>query len=256
MSQLLNFRKSMVGSFPATRRRKKTTASFTLIELLIVVAIIAVLIAILVPVLGRARENARTTVCINNQRQVGFTYTMYIEDYDQVMPVAKEDYMNLNFHNYLAPYVIGPENDWFAYCSANQGTTPNNVLFCPKWEATADWWKTGYAMNVRVYFPSTYPNGSWAWRAPHTVGGHYKFTRWEYPSAHIMMGDSSHDWGMGIFTTDASGSAPQYRDHDINGAYRHMSKGVYLYVDGHVQTQNSRNAAIELIDPKQEYKIW
>jgi prepilin-type N-terminal cleavage/methylation domain-containing protein/prepilin-type processing-associated H-X9-DG protein len=54
---------------------------FTLIELLVVIAIIAILAAILLPVLSRARENARGSVCMNNLRQVYLSHRMYIEDY-------------------------------------------------------------------------------------------------------------------------------------------------------------------------------
>jgi len=44
---------------------------FTLIELVVVIAILAVLAAILFPVFDRARENARRTCCLSNQKQIG-----------------------------------------------------------------------------------------------------------------------------------------------------------------------------------------
>jgi prepilin-type processing-associated H-X9-DG protein/prepilin-type N-terminal cleavage/methylation domain-containing protein len=45
-------------------------SGFTLIELLVVVAILTLLISILVPSLGRAREQARATVCASDIRQL------------------------------------------------------------------------------------------------------------------------------------------------------------------------------------------
>lgn len=55
-------------------------AGFTLIELLVVVAIIGMLIALLLPSLTVAREQARGSVCLSNQRQVGLAGRMYLDD--------------------------------------------------------------------------------------------------------------------------------------------------------------------------------
>ena len=62
-------------------------AAFTLIELLVVIAIIAILAAILFPVFGQAREQARQTVCISNTRQIGLAVNMYLQDYDETLPI-------------------------------------------------------------------------------------------------------------------------------------------------------------------------
>ena len=55
---------------------------FTLIELLIVIAIIAILASLLLPALNQARERARHTGCVNNEKQIMLAMQQYIDDFD------------------------------------------------------------------------------------------------------------------------------------------------------------------------------
>jgi prepilin-type N-terminal cleavage/methylation domain-containing protein/prepilin-type processing-associated H-X9-DG protein len=63
---------------------KRTHRSgFTLIELLVVIAIIAILAAILFPVFAQAREKARSSSCLSNNKQILTAWKMYAQDYDE-----------------------------------------------------------------------------------------------------------------------------------------------------------------------------
>ncbi len=64
-------------------------SGFTLIELLVVIAIIALLAAILFPVFARARENARKSSCLNNEKQVALGLLQYVQDYDERFPLLR-----------------------------------------------------------------------------------------------------------------------------------------------------------------------
>ncbi|MCC7495797.1 MAG: DUF1559 domain-containing protein [Fimbriimonadaceae bacterium] len=59
---------------------------FTLIELLVVIAIIAILAAILFPVFAKAREKARQSSCLSNEKQAGLAVLQYVSDYDETFP--------------------------------------------------------------------------------------------------------------------------------------------------------------------------
>ncbi|HUO08693.1 MAG TPA: DUF1559 domain-containing protein [Phycisphaerae bacterium] len=68
------------------RNRLARPRAFTLIELLVVVAIVALLIALLLPILGKARDRARSVVCLSNQRQIGHALTLYAANFNDYTP--------------------------------------------------------------------------------------------------------------------------------------------------------------------------
>lgn len=96
--------------------------AFTLIELLVVIAIIAILAAILFPVFAQAREKARQTSCLSNEKQIGLAALQYAQDNDECLPFGY-NYNGLvtSWFDEIIPYVGGRTGTQYA----------RNVFVCP-----------------------------------------------------------------------------------------------------------------------------
>jgi prepilin-type N-terminal cleavage/methylation domain-containing protein/prepilin-type processing-associated H-X9-DG protein len=105
---------------------------FTLIELLVVIAIIAILAAILFPVFARAREKARQTSCLSNQKQIGLAIQMYNSDYDGCYPSVYDDGpgFRIIWAEKIAPY--SKNNQLYGCPSARPDVTSSlqNTKYC------------------------------------------------------------------------------------------------------------------------------
>lgn len=138
------------GSSQSSRR-----SGFTLIELLVVIAIIAILAAILFPVFARAREAARQSSCLSNNKQYALAALMYVQDYDERFPMNA--YLNGNcvstFYQVVEPYV---KNDQVTLCPSERDAMRLVDLVglpCPKTPPV-----TSYSVNSAVFVNGYFPN--------------------------------------------------------------------------------------------------
>ena len=105
-------------------RRNSARGAFTLIELLVVITIIAILAALLLPVLGKAKDQSKTSACVNNSRQLAVACHIYLTD---------------NYDKFCDTSVVRGDNvtrrAWFDLIFPY--TTTTNLLLCPAFQLKA-----------------------------------------------------------------------------------------------------------------------
>lgn len=195
---------------------------FTLIELLVVIAIIAILAAILFPVFARAREAARTSNCSSNLRQISTAVLMYVQDYDEILPMANCDGLSSG-------------QDWSIACQPYMKNT--GIFRCPSQSPT-----TGFLIQQGAANPcgGGRPNLPIGFTDHRTTYG-FNLVRHagavaqiNQVSSQFMLTDSATPWAWtmlnedGALQTNTYVPAIGYRD-------RHNEGANVSFMDGHVK---------------------
>ena len=173
--------------------RLKTARGFTLIELLVVIAIIAILAAMLLPALAAAKKKAKRIQCVNQMRQLGLGFNMFMVDHDDRFPPAGygvSDYAQITWDDWLDQYIGGhtPQEDLVIsvrppqYCPA--------ILLCPAdtIEIVPTW--AGYGSRRTYVMNGVGP----AWQSEYQVST----ANHSYPLPKV-------DQGVGIYWQDGGG---------------------------------------------------
>lgn len=105
--------------------RDHAAGGFTLVELLVVIAVIGILTSLLLPVLGRSKEKARRTICLNNLKQMGAGSLLFAQD-NQGQLTGCTNYKNDDL-NWLYPSYI-PSVGSFVCPSTRNKVHPDQVI--------------------------------------------------------------------------------------------------------------------------------
>lgn len=83
------------------KRHFMKKSGFTLIELLVVIVIVGVIAGFLLPTMSGVRSSARRLQCMNNMRQVGVAFYMYLDDNNEQFPIMLPPCWQVSINKYI-----------------------------------------------------------------------------------------------------------------------------------------------------------
>ena len=210
---------------------KTERISFTLIELLIVIAIIAILAGMLLPALGKARAKGKQTLCTSNMKQLSTTVNMYCDDWKEYFPA----YISADFFRQVEPYA---RRKWVAWQS--QTIADAGPFWCPEDQESVRTKTTLFSYGCNVYTSSNIASGYDDAHAKDAFSARKNIRR---PTNIIYSGDSFHKDAYQVILDQnafpfSGNKAPDQNRVATGLSFRHLLSVNILYVDSHITPRN------------------
>jgi prepilin-type processing-associated H-X9-DG protein/prepilin-type N-terminal cleavage/methylation domain-containing protein len=210
----------------------RTFASFTLVEMLVVMAILAVLFGMLIPAMGMARDRGRAAQCMGNLKQIGVTVQVYLDDHSEIFPPAVD-------------YVPWRGSDYPGGVSALVNQKPQDIQACFTNYSLATNSSVWVCHSARIYAHPANPSGLGQFGMPYGWGYRnnitYRWNSYETRSTLSMIPNLAdmNKFPKSLVSVRKPSQAALMWDLPDDlvsyGKSLHMGKINCLFVDGHVE---------------------
>jgi prepilin-type processing-associated H-X9-DG protein len=211
----------------SARQQRGTTAGFTLVELLALVAMLGLLASMLVPAMARTRPNSTAFQCLNNLRQLAFAWKMYADDNNGSL-VYNRDGGNVGKQGGSEAWVGG----WMDYSSSTDNTNIGLLI---------DQNKYAYGAYLGPYVNSAAPFKCPGDKSTAPMAGGPK-PRVRSVSMNNHVGSGSHTWTMSSVRYPVCTNATQIK----SPAY------LFVFLD---EREESINDGMFITDPDTMYQL-